>query len=71
MTEKRQGRRLLRRVVPLAAAGCAALAATLAVGRRRSGRRSWSALDPPDSALADDEMEALATGEGMPEAREA
>lgn len=70
MTEKRQGRRSLRRVVPLAAAGCAALVATLAAGRRRSSRRVWLESDPPDSALADDEMEALATGEGMPEARE-
>jgi hypothetical protein len=44
--------------------------ATLAAGRRRSSRRGWLESDPPDSALADDEMEALATGEGMPEARE-
>jgi hypothetical protein len=70
MTEKPQGRRSLRRVVPLAVAGCGALAATLLAGRRRSGGRGKLEQDPPDSELAADEMEALATGEGMPEARE-
>jgi hypothetical protein len=60
----------LRRVVPLAVAGCGALAATLLAGRRRSGGRGKLEQDPPDSELAADEMEALATGEGMPEARE-
>jgi hypothetical protein len=70
MTEKRQGRRSLHRVVPLAAAGCAALVATIVAGRRRSGGRARLEPDPPASALAADEMEALATGEGMPEARE-
>ena len=71
MTDKPQGRRSLRRLVPLAAAGCGALAATLLAGRRRStGRRGGLEPDPPDSELAADEMEALATSEGMPEARE-
>jgi hypothetical protein len=70
MTEKPQARRSLNRVVPLAAAGCAALAATLVACRRRFGGRGGLDQDPPDSALADDEMETLATGEGMAEARE-
>jgi hypothetical protein len=70
MTDKPQGRRSLRRVVPLAVAGCGALAATVLAGRRRSGGRGKLEQDPPDSELAADEMEALATGEGMPEARE-
>jgi hypothetical protein len=70
MTDKPQGRRSLRRVVPLALAGCGALAATLLAGRRRSGGRGKLEPDPPDSELAADEMEALATSEGMPEARE-
>jgi hypothetical protein len=70
MTEKHQARRSLNRVVPLAAAGCAALAATLVACRRRFGGRGRLEPDPSDSALANDEMEALATGEGMPEARE-
>jgi hypothetical protein len=70
MTETRQTRRSLNRVVPLAAAGCAALAATLVACRRRFGGPGRLDPDPPDTMLADDEMEALATGEGMPEARE-
>jgi hypothetical protein len=70
MTEKRQARRSPSRVIPLAAAGCAALAATLVACRRRFGGRGGLEPDPPGNALADDEMEALATGEGMPEARE-
>ena len=70
MTETPTAKRSLRRIAPLAAAGCAALVATIAAGRRRAPTRSGSGEDPQDHHLAEDEMEALATGEGMPEARE-
>jgi hypothetical protein len=52
----------------IAAAGCTAALATVALGRRRARQRP--SADPPDRALADDMMDGLATGEGMPEARE-
>lgn len=55
----------LRTIAPLAAAGCAALAAT-ALGRRRA-LNSASAGDPADRHLDDELMGELATGEGMPE----
>jgi hypothetical protein len=57
----------LRRIAPLAAASCAGLVATKAIGRRRARDRRQPAPDPPDRHLADEEMEALATSEGMPE----
>ena len=56
----------LRTIAPLAAAGCAGLVATKAIGRRRSLDRRSPATDPPDRHLAEEEMEALATSEGMP-----
>jgi hypothetical protein len=70
MTETRTTRSSLRKVAPLAAAGCAALVASVAAGRRRARRSSRRAADPAHRHLANEEMEALATGEGMPEARE-
>ena len=57
------GRLALRRLAPLAAAGCAVLLAT-AVGRRARGR---PAADPPEREYAEERMEENATGEGMPE----
>lgn len=69
MTETPTAKRSLRRLAPLAAAGCAALVATVA-GRRRARRHGGSGEDPQDRHLAEDEMESLATDEGMPEARE-
>ena len=60
----------LRRIAPLAAAGCAGLVATKAIGRRRAPDQRQPAPDPPDRHLADEEMEALATSEGMPEVDE-
>jgi len=57
----------LRRIAPLAAAGCAGLVATKALGRRRAPDRRPATPDPPDRHLAEEEMETLATGEGMPE----
>ncbi|MGD0386762.1 MAG: hypothetical protein ABSB73_11590 [Solirubrobacteraceae bacterium] len=71
MTETPTAKRSLRSIAPLAAAGCAALAAVIATGRRRSRSGRGAEQDPPAGQLAQDEMEALATGEGMPEAREA
>ena len=71
MTETPTAKRSLRRIAPLAAAGCAAIAATLVAGKGRARLRSRREGDPGDRHLAQDEMEALATGEGMPEAREA
>jgi hypothetical protein len=71
MTETPTAKRSLRRIGPLAAAGCAAVAATIVAGRGRARLRSRREPDPADRHLAPDEMEALATGEGMPEAREA
>jgi hypothetical protein len=71
MTETPPAKRPLRSIAPLAAAGCAALVASIAAGRRRSRTRRRPDQDPADGRLAQDEMEALATGEGMPEAREA
>jgi hypothetical protein len=56
----------LRRLAPLAAAGCAALLAT-AVGRRARGRLAGGAADSPEGEYAEDRMEENATGEGMPE----
>lgn len=60
----------LRRIAPLAAAGCAGLVATKGIGRRRALDRRQPAPDPPDRHLAEEEMEALATSEGMPEVDE-
>ena len=57
----------LRTIAPLAAAGCAGLVATKAIGRRRALDRRGLASDPPDRRLAEEEMEALATSEGMPD----
>jgi hypothetical protein len=71
MTETPPAKRSLRRIAPLAVAGCAALVATIAGGRRRGITRGGSDQDPADQHLAEDEMEELATGEGMPEASEA
>jgi hypothetical protein len=69
MTETPTATRSLRKVAPLAAAGCAALFATVAARRGMFAR--WRPdCDPPDRHLAEDEMEALATSEGMPEPRE-
>jgi hypothetical protein len=62
--------RSLRRIAALAAAGCAALAATAVAARRGMLGRSRGGQDPPDSALTVEAMESLATGEGMPEAHE-
>lgn len=59
----------LRRIIPFAAAGCAALVGGKAVRRRRTIARAGLAEDPADRHLAEDMMDALATGEGMPEAR--
>jgi hypothetical protein len=70
MTETPTAKGSLRRIATLAAAGCAALVATIAAGRRWAPWRGGSDEDPQDRHLAEDEMEALATGEGMPEARE-
>ena len=61
-------RRSLRIIAPLAAAGCAGLLATKALGRRRTLDSRPPLPDPPDRHLADQDMEALATDEGMPEA---
>ena len=71
MTETPTAIRSLRRIAPLAAAGCAAIAATIVAGKGRARRRSRGDGDPAGSRLSADEMEALATAEGMPEAREA
>ncbi len=71
MTEMPTAKRSLRSIAPLAAAGCAALVAAIATGRRRAQTRRRPDTDPAAGQLAQDEMEALATGEGMPEAREA
>ena len=60
----------LRTIAPLAAAGCAGLVATKAIGRHRALDRPGPAPDPPDRHLAEEEMEALATSEGMPEVDE-
>jgi hypothetical protein len=60
----------LRTIAPLAAAGCAGLVATKVIGRRRALERRL-APDPPDRHFAEEEMEALATSEGMPEVDEA
>jgi hypothetical protein len=60
----------LRKIAPLAAAGCAGLVATTAIGRRRALDRRPPAADPPDRHLAEEEMDALATSEGMPEVDE-
>ena len=57
----------LRTVAPLAVVGCAGLVATRAITRRRARGRRWLLPDPPDCRLADEMMEAVATGEGMPE----
>ena len=54
----------LRRAAPVAAAGCAALLAAAVAGRRRV---RGLAGDPPDGEYAAEQMEANATGEGMPE----
>ena len=58
----------LRTIVPLAAVGCAGLLASKAMGQRRTPDRPPPVSDPPDRHLAEEDMEALATGEGMPEA---
>jgi hypothetical protein len=71
MTERPTAIPSLRRIAPLAAAGCAAVAATIVAGKGRARLRSRREGDPADRRLAQDEMEALATAEGMPEAREA
>jgi hypothetical protein len=71
MTETPTVKRSLRSIAPLAAAGCAALVAAIAAGRRRTHTRRRPDQDPAAGQPAQDEMEALATGEGMPEAREA
>jgi hypothetical protein len=68
MTETPTAKRSLRSIAPLAAAGCAALVA-IAAGRRRASTRRRPDQEPADGQPAQDEMEALATGEGMPEAR--
>jgi hypothetical protein len=60
----------LRKIAPLAAAGCAGLVATKAIGRRRALDRPGLAPDLPDRHLAEEEMEALATSDGMPEVDE-
>jgi len=60
----------LRIIAPLAAVGCAGIFATRAMVRRRARERRWLLPDPPDRHLDDDMMEALATGEGMPEVDE-
>jgi hypothetical protein len=65
MTGQAKASRALRSLAPLAAAGCAAIAVAV-VGRRRSLRRPDG--DPADRHLAAEQMEALATAEGMPEA---
>jgi hypothetical protein len=57
----------LRKVGTVAAAGCAALFATKAA-RRRRGARAQEAGNPPPHAHAAEDLEALATDEGMPEA---
>jgi hypothetical protein len=57
----------LRKIAPLAAAGCAGLVATKAIGRRRALDRRSVEPDPPDRHLAEEEMQALATSEGMPD----
>ena len=60
----------LRAVLAVGLGGCASLAAV----RRRKRRRALTAEpdaqsppDPPDSHLAEDRMDILGTGEGMPE----
>jgi hypothetical protein len=70
MTETRIVRWSLRTIAPLAAAGCAAVVATKAVARRRALARGTLAPDAADRHLAEEQMEALATAEGMAEARE-
>jgi len=60
----------LRTIVPLAAAGCAALLAAKVAGRRRALDRLRLAPDPGGTHLAEEDMGALATAEGMPEASE-
>jgi hypothetical protein len=70
MTETPTAKRPLRRIAPLAAACCAALVSAIAAGRRRTRTRSLPDQDPADRHLGEDEMEALATAEGMPEVSE-
>lgn len=61
----------LRAVIALGLGGFASLAAV----KRRQRRRALTAgepdapspTDPPDTQLAEDRMDILATGEGMPE----
>jgi len=68
MTDTGTANRSLRKVAPLAAAGCAVLAAALSATWRRGRARPRASADPPDAHLAGEQMEALATAEGMPEA---
>jgi thioredoxin reductase len=67
MSEQTDRRRPLRRTTAIVAAGCAGLAAAVMAARRRGAGAAWFERDPPDSALSEDEMESLATAEGMPE----
>jgi hypothetical protein len=67
MSDQPDARRPLRTLTALAVASAATCAAAVA-GRRRALRRRDG--DPPDRHLAAEQMEALATGEGMPEASE-
>jgi len=63
--DRRTVRARLCRLVPFAAAGCAALIATAA--RRRARSRMGGVGDPPEREYAEERMEENATGEGMPE----
>ena len=58
----------LRAVVALAVAGAAGLIAIKTKGRRRALARGPAEPDPQAGAFASENMEATATGEGMPEA---
>ena len=60
----------LRKIAPLAAAGCAGLVARKVIGRRGAPNGRQFATDPPDRHLVEEEMDALATSEGMPEVGE-
>ena len=71
MTDTGTAKRSLRKVAPLAVAGCAVLAGAVSATRRRGRARARTAADPPDAHLAGEQMEALATAEGMPEAPDA
>ena len=68
MTDTGTAKRSLRKVAPLAAAGCAVLAAAVSATWRRGRARANTSTDPPEARLASEQMEALATDEGMPEA---